>query len=59
MVGLPARGKSYISSTLIRYLNWYGCRAKCFNAGDKRRQAGKAGVDAQFFDSSNNLNLES
>ncbi len=28
MVGLPARGKSYIVYMLIRYLNWIGIPAK-------------------------------
>ena len=25
MVGLPARGKTYISRRMTRYLNWMGC----------------------------------
>jgi len=53
MVGLPARGKSYISKAIVRYLNFLGCPAKLFNAGNKRRQEGAAGVDASFFDASN------
>lgn len=28
MVGLPARGKSYISRKLARYLNWIGVSTK-------------------------------
>ena len=28
MVGLPARGKTYISKKLTRYLNWIGIRTK-------------------------------
>ena len=28
MVGLPARGKSYTSLKLCRYLNWMGCKAE-------------------------------
>ena len=30
MVGLPARGKSYTSLKLCRYLNWMGCKAEVF-----------------------------
>lgn len=28
MVGLPARGKTYMSKKLTRYLNWTGCPTK-------------------------------
>ncbi|XP_069678401.1 6-phosphofructo-2-kinase/fructose-2,6-bisphosphatase 4-like [Periplaneta americana] len=37
MVGLPARGKTYISKKLCRYLNWIGFRTKVFNLGEYRR----------------------
>lgn len=38
MVGLPARGKTYIAKKLTRYLNWIGVNTKVFNAGDYRRK---------------------
>uniref|UniRef100_A0A7S4B9A0 6-phosphofructo-2-kinase domain-containing protein n=1 Tax=Chrysotila carterae TaxID=13221 RepID=A0A7S4B9A0_CHRCT len=53
MVGLPARGKSYMSKAIIRYLNFIGCPAKNFNAGNKRRNKGLAGTGAAFFGSGN------
>ncbi|KAI8914146.1 6-phosphofructo-2-kinase-domain-containing protein [Gorgonomyces haynaldii] len=37
MVGLPARGKSYICKKLSRYLNWCGFNTKVFNVGNRRR----------------------
>merc|ERR1712223_1002867 len=37
MVGLPARGKTYISKKLSRYLNWIGINTKVYNLGDYRR----------------------
>ena len=37
MIGLPARGKTYISKKLTRYLNWIGIRSKVFNLGEYRR----------------------
>ncbi|KAJ1918446.1 6-phosphofructo-2-kinase [Mycoemilia scoparia] len=37
MVGLPARGKSYIVKKLKRYLSWLGFNTKIFNVGDRRR----------------------
>ncbi|QIX01623.1 hypothetical protein AMS68_007140 [Peltaster fructicola] len=39
MVGLPARGKSYITKKLARYLNWLQHDTKIFNVGERRRQA--------------------
>ena len=37
MVGLPARGKSYITKKLARYLNWQQHDTRIFNVGEKRR----------------------
>ena len=37
MVGLPARGKSYITKKICRYLNWLQHDTKIFNVGERRR----------------------
>ncbi|TRX97406.1 hypothetical protein FHL15_001684 [Xylaria flabelliformis] len=37
MVGLPARGKSYITKKLRRYLAWQQHNTKIFNVGNRRR----------------------
>nr|POF17586.1 putative 6-phosphofructo-2-kinase pb17e12.14c [Quercus suber] len=37
MVGLPARGKSYITKKLARYMNWLQHDTKIFNVGERRR----------------------
>jgi 6-phosphofructo-2-kinase len=42
MVGLPARGKSYITKKIQRYLSWQQHNTKIFNVGTRRRVA--AGV---------------
>lgn len=56
MVGLPARGKSYIVKKLARYFNWSGHNCRIFNCGDRRRQhANNSTQDADFF---NNNNVE-
>ena len=39
MVGLPARGKSYITKKIARYLNWLQHDTKIFNVGERRRVA--------------------
>ncbi len=39
MVGLPARGKSYITNKVSRYLNWCQHDCKIFNVGNTRRQS--------------------
>jgi 6-phosphofructo-2-kinase len=43
MVGLPARGKSYIVKKIARYLNWLQHPTRIFNVGDRRRIAAGAG----------------
>ncbi|KAL9101526.1 MAG: hypothetical protein Q9163_003222 [Psora crenata] len=37
MVGLPARGKSYVTKKVARYLNWLQHDTKIFNVGERRR----------------------
>lgn len=39
MVGLPARGKTYISKKLTRYLNWIGVPTR----GETRPQLSEGG----------------
>ncbi|KAJ3716076.1 6-phosphofructo-2-kinase-domain-containing protein [Lentinula raphanica] len=62
MVGLPARGKSYLSNKLMIYLRWLEYDVKVFNVGQLRRtkarqKAQKLGVKenhtADFFSHSN------
>eukprot|EP00662_Eupelagonemidae_sp_cell21_P008328 gene8328-biopygen23207 len=51
MVGLPGRGKSFISKRLCRWLNWKGISAKIFNVGAYRRkvtQAAESQTEAYF-----------
>lgn len=74
MVGLPARGKSYLTKKITRYLNWLQYSTKCFNVGNTRRlskenngpapkpfeMAGDATAyhDASFFDPKDKSSLE-
>lgn len=57
MVGLPARGKLYITKKLLHYLNWQQYDCRIFNVGNTRRQANDshslAEHDASFFDPNN------
>jgi len=54
MVGLPARGKSYISNKIRRYFTWTGYNTKMFNVGNYRRKFFKNSFnDHKFFDSRN------
>ncbi len=39
LVGLPARGKSFLARKLQAYLTWYGTHCKIFNVGKYRREA--------------------
>ncbi|XP_031557305.1 6-phosphofructo-2-kinase/fructose-2,6-bisphosphatase 3-like, partial [Actinia tenebrosa] len=38
LVGLPARGKTYMAKKLGRYLNWISIQTKVFNVGEYRRK---------------------
>ncbi|XP_078677799.1 6-phosphofructo-2-kinase/fructose-2,6-bisphosphatase-like isoform X40 [Branchiostoma floridae x Branchiostoma belcheri] len=53
MVGLPARGKTYMSKKLTRYLNWIGVKCRVFNVGEYRRSAVKEYKKFDFFDPQN------
>ena len=44
MVGLPARGKSYITKKLQRYLSWQQHNSRIFNVGNRRRTAAGMGA---------------
>eukprot|EP00904_Undaria_pinnatifida_P009859 jgi/Undpi1/6002/HiC_scaffold_2.g01276.m1 len=38
MVGLPARGKTYIAQSIKRHMDWFDLRTEIFNAGNYRRK---------------------
>lgn len=50
MVGLPARGKSYITKKVARYLNWLQHDTRIFNVGERRRVAAGAPCLSAPFD---------
>lgn len=43
MVGLPARGKSYLTKKIQRYLSWLQHNSSIFNVGNRRRVAAGVG----------------
>eukprot|EP01134_Creolimax_fragrantissima_P007836 CFRG7836T1 len=55
MCGLPARGKSFISKKLARYLRWMGYDTEVFNVGNLRRERKAEAQEhsAKFFDPNN------
>ncbi|RKP12737.1 fructose-2,6-bisphosphatase [Piptocephalis cylindrospora] len=53
MVGLPARGKTYLAQKICRYFKWQGVSARVFNVGDYRRQNYGAAQPHSFFDPTN------
>ena len=67
LVGLPARGKSFVARKLQHYLNWTGVQCEIFNVGKYRREAyaemihsdaptareKQGACDADFFDGRN------
>jgi broad specificity phosphatase PhoE len=50
MVGLPARGKTFIARKIVRYLSWLGYRTKMFNVGSYRRARLGSHQRHSFFD---------
>uniref|UniRef100_A0A674PGE7 6-phosphofructo-2-kinase/fructose-2,6-biphosphatase 4a n=1 Tax=Takifugu rubripes TaxID=31033 RepID=A0A674PGE7_TAKRU len=57
-VGLPARGKTYISKKLTRYLNWIGVPTREFNVGQYRRECVKIYKSFEFFSPDNEEGLK-
>lgn len=53
MVGLPARGKTYIARKIARYLSWLGHRTRVFNVGAYRRERLGSHLSHEFFDPDN------
>jgi 6-phosphofructo-2-kinase/fructose-2,6-biphosphatase 2 len=53
MVGLPARGKTFISQKVCRYLQWLGIETQVFNVGNYRRKIAGAHQTHEFFDPNN------
>src|SRR5580704_13956265 len=53
MVGLPARGKSFIARKVARYLSWSGHSVRVFNVGAYRRQKLGNRHPHSFFDPEN------
>ena len=53
MVGLPARGKTYVARKIMRYLNWLGHKTKLFNVGNYRREHFGSVQAHGFFDPTN------
>lgn len=47
MVGLPARGKSYITKKMQRYLSWQQHETRIFNVGNRRRVAAAASLSVE------------
>src|SRR5262249_50917998 len=53
MVGLPARGKSYMARKVARYLSWLGHKTRVFNVGSYRRAHVGSHQPNEFFDPDN------
>ena len=53
MVGLPARGKTYMARKINRYLNWLGYRSRVYNIGNYRREICGTDCNNNFFDPNN------
>ncbi|KAJ2726801.1 hypothetical protein GGI07_000312 [Coemansia sp. Benny D115] len=52
-VGLPARGKTHGSRSLIRYMNWLGVKSKSYHMGQYRRSLYGPDISPAYFDLGN------
>jgi broad specificity phosphatase PhoE len=50
LVGLPARGKTYIGRKIARYLSWLGYSTRVFNIGEYRRERLGTHLRQDWFD---------
>jgi len=55
MVGLPARGKTYIARKVVCYLSWLGHQTRAFNVGSYRRAQLGSHQAHDFFDPENEV----
>ena len=55
LVGLPARGKTFLARKIARYLNWLGLECRVFNVGEYRRAMFGAAQPSSFFDPDNSI----
>jgi broad specificity phosphatase PhoE/predicted kinase len=58
MVGLPARGKTFIARKVARYLSWLGHSTQVFNVGAYRRRRFGSQQPHSFFDPDNEIAQE-
>ena len=59
MVGLPARGKTYLAHKLRNYIAWMGYATRVFNVGNYRRDEVGTHMPPKFFDPENASGVES
>lgn len=57
MVGLPARGKTFMSKRIMKYLNYQGFECRIFNVGEYRRLSTSYSAH-DFFSSDNEHALQ-
>lgn len=57
MVGLPGRGKTYISRKVARYLRWINYRTRAFSLARYRIERCGAGLKSEFYDNTDTDNV--